>query len=65
MAKKIHSVTVKGFLEINFNEGKAIIREITKESENPYDFFKILDEFNGKHISVQIKEEQDLEPIEE
>ena len=65
MAKKVHSVGVKGKLEISFDEGVAHITEITKESELTYDFFEILNEFNGKTVSITIKEEQDLAPLED
>lgn len=65
MAKKVHSVNLKGFLELDFDKGQARITEVTKDAENVYDFFEIINEFNGKSISFSIKEEQDLEPIEE
>ena len=65
MAKKVHSVGVKGVLELNFDEGIARITEITKDSEQVYDFFEIINEFNGKSISFSIKEEQDLIPLED
>jgi len=65
MAKKVHSIGVKGILDVNFDEGIARITEVTKDSEQVYDFFEIINEFNGKSISFSIKEEQDLTPIEE
>lgn len=65
MAKKVHSVNLKGVLEIDFNQGTARITEVTKDAEYVYDFFEVLNEFNGKQISIALKEEQELEPIED
>lgn len=59
-SKKIHSINLRGILDMDTME----ITETTKDSEYVYDFLKILQEFNGKQVSVQIKEEQDL-PIKE
>jgi len=65
MAKKVHSVSVKGLLEVDFNNGIGVITEVTKDNEIPYNFFDIINEFNGKSVSIVIKEEQDIEPIKE
>lgn len=59
-SKKIHSINLRGILDMDTME----ITETTKDSEYVYDFLKILQEFNGKQVSVQIKEEQDL-PLKE
>jgi hypothetical protein len=56
MAKKVHSVSVKGFLDV----GQMEITEITKEAENTYDFLKIIQDFDQKNVSITIKEEQEL-----
>lgn len=65
MAKKVNSVNVKGVLELNFEEGLGRITEITKDDEIPYNLFEILNEFNSKTVTISIKEEKELEPIEE
>lgn len=65
MAKKTHSVQVKGVLDVDFNSGVGRIIEITKDEEIPYDLFEIINEFNGKSVTLTLKEDQDLQPIEE
>jgi hypothetical protein len=56
MAKKIHSVALKGILDIDVME----IVEQTKEAEFTYDFLEVLRDFDGKQVSISIKEEQEL-----
>ena len=57
MAKKVHSVSVKGLFDMNVME----ITEVKKDQGDfVYDFKKILEEFDGKNISVTIKEEDKL-----
>lgn len=65
MAKRINSAKLKGQLDLNFDEGKATITEIVKDVETVYDFFELLNEFNGKHISISIVEENEIAPLEE
>ena len=55
-SKKIHAVNVKGSLDLDTME----IVEQTKEAEYTYDFLAILREFNGKQVSISIKEENEL-----
>jgi hypothetical protein len=56
MAKKVHSVSIKGTLDI----GTMELTEITKEAENVYDFLKILQDFDGKTIKFSIAKEEEL-----
>lgn len=59
-SKKIHQVSLKGELTLD----KMEITEVTKEAEYTYDFLEILREFDGKQVSVSVKEEKEL-PIKE
>jgi hypothetical protein len=59
-SKKVNQVNLKG----DFDMGTMEIVEITKEGEFPYDFKQILSEFDGKTISVTVKEENEL-PVKE
>lgn len=59
-SKKIHAVNLKGELDLDTME----IVETTKEGEFTYDFLAILRDFNGKQVSVSLKEENEL-PIKE
>ena len=65
MAKRVNSATLKGVLDVDFNIGEATVTEIVKDVENEYDFFKLLAEFNGKHVTIAIKEENEIEPVGE
>lgn len=62
--KTVNQTTGKGILEISFDEGVATITEITKDEEITYDFFEILERFNGKQVNFSIREENPIEPIE-
>jgi hypothetical protein len=55
-SKKISSVALKGSLDLDTME----ITEQTKEAEYTYDFLAILRDFNGKQVSISIKEEVEL-----
>jgi hypothetical protein len=55
-SKKVNQVNVKGIFELDTME----VTEQTKEAEYTYDFLEILRDFNGKNISVSIKEEKEL-----
>ncbi len=62
MAKRIHSVSLKGILQ-NDN----IVEELGKKPEDPSEFYsleEILDEFRGKMVSITIKEEAAVEAAE-
>lgn len=56
MAKKVHQVNIKGLLDM----GTMEIEETTKDAVNVYDFKEILSDFDGKTISISIKEENEL-----
>jgi hypothetical protein len=56
MGKKVNSVALKGLLDIEVME----VTEQTKEAEFTYDFLEILRDFDGKHVSIQIREEKEL-----
>jgi len=59
-SKKVHAVNLKGELDLGVME----ITEKAKEAEYTYDFLAILREFDGKQVSIMIKEENEL-PIKE
>lgn len=65
MAKRVNSATLKGLLELDFNTGVGTVTEVVKEAEYEYDFFKLLEEFNGKHITISVKEENELPTTDE
>ncbi|AVM24301.1 MULTISPECIES: YonK family protein [Bacillus] len=55
-SKKTNQVNLKGFFDMDVME----VIEVKSNEELPYDFKEILSEFNGKQISITIKEENDL-----
>lgn len=55
-SKRVNAVNIKGSFELDTME----ITEQTKEAEFTYDFLQILKDFDGKTVSVSIKEEKDL-----
>lgn len=60
MAKRVHSVALKGIL-LDGN----IIEELGKKTDDPSEFFsllEILEEFRGKNVAITIKEEQSVDP---
>lgn len=61
MAKKTTATNVKGILDIQ----EDTITEITKDAENVYSLSEILNEYDGKQITLGIKEEQELAVKEE
>lgn len=63
MAKRTLATTLKGTLDIDFDLGTAIVTEITKDSEHTYDLFKILEEYNGQHVTISIKQDDEIEPV--
>lgn len=63
--KSVNQTTGKGILEIDFASGVATITEITKDDEVTYDFFEILNKYNGKQISFRFAEENPILPIED
>lgn len=65
MAKRINSAQLKGKLDIDWSLGELIITESTKEGDFEYSLSKLLEEFNGKNVSLSIKEEDVIVPIDE
>lgn len=78
MAKRTNQASLKGELDIDFDKlilvveeagyvledlMKIEITEIVKEAEYTYDVVELLKEFDGKTISFTVKEEQELEPV--
>lgn len=55
-SKKVNQVSLKGFLDID----KMEVIEQTKEAEYTYDFLAIIREYDGKNVSITIKEENEL-----
>ncbi|ANB49253.1 YonK family protein [Bacillus velezensis] len=55
-SKKVHQINVKGYFDMDVME----VTEQTKEAEYTYDFKEILSEFNGKNVSITVKEENEL-----
>ena len=65
MAKRTNSAQLKGVLDIDWSLGELIITEQTKEGDIEYSLGKLLEEFNGKTITISIKEEDSISPIDE
>lgn len=66
MAKLTHSSKGKGILDIDFNEGYGKLTLVDKNGgETVWDFFEILQEFNGKNISYNISVDEDIAPVGE
>lgn len=63
--KTVNQTTGKGILEVLWDEGKATITEITKDDEITYDFFEILERYNGKQVNFSIREENPIQPVDE
>jgi hypothetical protein len=60
MAKLVNSVNLKGQLDLDTME----VVETTKETINTYDFLDILRNFDGKAVTISIKEENEITPKE-
>ena len=65
MAKRTNSAQLKGQLDIDWSLGELIITEETKEGIKEYSLGKLLEEFNGKAVTISIKEEDSITPIDE
>lgn len=66
MAKRVNSASIKGKLSIDWSLESGIITETTRDGDIvEYDLFKLLEEFNGKEISISVKEEYKLPTIDE
>lgn len=60
MAKKVQTTQLKGLFDINTME----IEETTKDDVKVYSLLDVLKEYADKTISINIKEEVELNPIE-
>ena len=56
MAKKVHSVSLKGILDMNNVE----VHEITKDGEFVYDLKKILHDFHDKQVNIVINKQVNI-----
>ena len=65
MAKRINSAQLKGKLDIDWSLGELVVTESTKEGDFEYSLGKLLSEFNGKTVTISIKEEDSITPIDE
>lgn len=61
MAKRNNSIGFKGVLDVDTMQ----IQEETKEGIFLYSILDALREFDGKEISLNIKEESPVQPVEE
>lgn len=59
-AKKVHSISITGDFSLDTME----IVEVTKDAEYTYDFLSILKDFDGKNITVTLKEQDEI-PVKE
>lgn len=60
MAKKDHSISFNGVLEVETME----VLEEDKNGQHVYDLLTELKQFDGKKVSIKIKEELSVEPKE-
>lgn len=65
MAKRSNSVQLKGKLDIDWTSGELIVTESIKDGDFKYSLNKLLEEFNGKNITLSIKEEGSIALIDE
>lgn len=65
MAKRTNSAQLKGKLDIDWSLGELVITESTKDGEYEYSLSKLLEEFNGKTVTLSIREEDQIAPIDE
>lgn len=65
MAKRTNSAQLKGKLDIDWTLGELIVTETTKDGEFEYSLTKLLEEFNGKNVTLSIKEDEVIAPIDE
>lgn len=64
-AKRAHSISVSGDLMVGqIDDGAVTITEILDSMVLTYDLSEILEEFNGKKITITIKEDTSVEPTE-
>ncbi|WP_099301841.1 YonK family protein [Bacillus sp. Marseille-P3800] len=61
MAKFTNTTALKGLLDID-TDGAMTVEEEIKDETKTYDLFAILKRYNGREVSINIKEE---EPVQE
>lgn len=61
MAKYVHSVSLKGVLDVLNME----VEESSKDSVETFDLREILQTFEGQMVSISIKQEELVIPTEE
>lgn len=66
MSKTTNRTAGKGILDLNFSEGRGTITLVDKDGgETVWDFFEILEMYNGRSISYAFSEDIEISPIEE
>lgn len=66
MSKTTNRTAGKGILDLNFQEGRGTITLVDKDGgETTWDFFEILELYNGKNISYSFAEDVEIQPIED
>ncbi|MFJ3387507.1 YonK family protein [Lysinibacillus sp. NPDC086135] len=63
MAKRTNSIKLKGKLDIDWTLGELIVTDSVKDGDFKYSLNKLLEEFNGKNITLSIKEEDSIATI--
>ncbi|MEK4025497.1 YonK family protein [Sporosarcina sp. FSL W7-1283] len=63
MAKQNSGFSYKG--EIGYDDGRFYVTEIKKDSEETYDLSAMLINYVGRTITINGKEELEINPIEE
>lgn len=61
MAKYTAKFSAKGILDLD----DMTVTEIKKDEELVFDFLQQLQQFDGKHVTISITEDIELEPVEE
>lgn len=65
MAKQTNKVGLKGILEVDFNGGVGTITEIVREEPYTYNLFEIIEQFDGKTVTISITEDKELPTVDE
>lgn len=66
MSKTTNRTAGKGILDLDFNAGKGTITLVDKDGgETVWDFFEILEMYNGRSISYSFAEDVEIEPLEQ
>ena len=65
MAKHKTSTNLKGILDFSISDQMGTMTEITKDQEKVYDLLDILNKYNGKTISISIRQEEEIVALDE